>query len=242
MRWLVATYYPVSLFSLKHGEATSTGGKTLLVPTPFAVRTALVDAAIRVFGADRGPTAFEHVRALRLALRPPRWAAVSGLFAKILKPERDPARGRPMQSTIAFREYVHLQGELSLAFGGPDEALRFVEPLMPHVTYFGKRGSLFQLARRPHTVETGGDPPAGFVLLVGRPPAEGAPAAPPPSRFTLGIIQRVDDWGETLTFERLNAFSDAPVRMGRDRVRFDVVLPYQVTLAGRGFTVYSLNE
>ncbi len=242
MCWLVAVYRPVSLFSLKHGEATSTGGKSLLIPTPFAVRTALVDAAIRVLGVEEGPVAFEHIRALHLALRPPDRAAVSGLFAKILKPERDPARGRPVQSTITFREYVYFQGDLGLAFGGPEGALDFIEPLLPHVTYLGKRGSFFQLAHRPAVVETDGTPPEGFVLLAGRPLAGTQPAAPPPPRFALGLIQRVDDWGESLTFERLNTFSGASIRMGRDRVRFDVVIPYQVTLAGRGFTVYSVTE
>ena len=206
------------------------------------MRTALVDAAIRVLGVEHGPTAFEHVRVLRLALRPPTRAVVSGLFTKILKPERDAARGRPMQSSIAFREYVYLQGELDLAFGGPAEALNFIEPLLTHLTYFGKRGSFFQLVRQPVVVETeGDDPQEGFVLLTGQPVAD-APVAPPPSHFALGLIQRVDDWGETLTFERLDAFSDASIRMGRDRVRFDVVLPYHVALAGRGFTAYDLSR
>ncbi|GAP61673.1 hypothetical protein ARMA_0096 [Ardenticatena maritima] len=28
------------------------------------------------------------------------------------------------------------------------------------------------------------------------------------------------------------------IRVGKERIRFDVILPYQMTQAGRGFTVY----
>ncbi len=168
MRWLVARYQPVGLFSLKPGEATSTGGKSLLVPTPFAIRMALLDVAIRVRGVAEGPRAFEQIRALRLALRPPRRAAVTGLFAKILKPEREAEeRDRAMQRTIAFREYVHLEGTLDLAFGGEPVHLESVSPLLPHLTYLGKRGSFIQLMAPPEIVETVDDqPPEGFIPLV----------------------------------------------------------------------------
>ncbi|HEY77060.1 MAG TPA: hypothetical protein G4O00_12960 [Thermoflexia bacterium] len=237
MRWLIARYQPVSLFSLKHGEATSSGGKSLLVPTPFAVRTALLDVAIRVWGLDRAQGAFEHIRALHLALCPPERVAVSSLFTKVLKPERNPERGRAMQRTIAFREYVHLQGVLALALGGDPDHLEVVRPLLPHVTYFGKRGSFFQFLPPAGEVEAEeGQVPEGFVLLEGRPfwGTEGQAVR----EFTLGIIQRLDDWGPGLTFERVNVYSDEKIRLGRDRIRFDVVLPYRVVRAGRGFTVY----
>jgi hypothetical protein len=61
MPWLIARYQPTSLFSLKHGDATSTGGKSLLVPTPFAIRMALLDAAIRTEGIAAGPVSYTHL-------------------------------------------------------------------------------------------------------------------------------------------------------------------------------------
>jgi len=84
MRWLVAEYQPVALFSLKHGEATSTGGKSLLLPTPFSIRMALLDAAIRTMRL--GPEhsnwndTVEKIRSLTLAVNPPKHAAVTNLF------------------------------------------------------------------------------------------------------------------------------------------------------------------
>ncbi len=235
MPWLVAEYQPVSLFSLKHGEATSTGAKTLLVPTPFAIRTALLDAAIRACGVGYGPNAFERIRALRLAMRPPPRVAVTNLFAKVLKPERDPSRGRAMQQTIAFREYVHLEGALELAFSGASEHLQAVTPLLFHVSYFGKRGSFFQLVSPPRMAET---LPEGFILLEGPSFSGGEVQGPMPEAFPMGIIQRLDDWGHELTFEQVNVYTREKIRPNRDRVRYDVVLPYQITRAGRGFAVY----
>lgn len=238
MPWLIAIYRPVGLFSLKHGEATSTGGKSLIIPTPFAIRTALLDAAIRTEGVGTAERAFEILKGLELALKPPPRAAVSGIFIKVLKPERaDSARAqeRFFQKTIAFREFVHWQGELGVALGGETSALETVRPWLTHITYLGKRGSFVQLAGPPQMAD--GLPP-GFVPLQGRPVAEEAPAATPPPRFPLGLIQRVDEWGQTLTFAKLNVYSREPVRPNRDRIRFDVVLPYRVSRAGRGFTVY----
>ncbi len=238
MRWLIARYQPVSLFSLKHGEATSTGGKSLLLPTPFAIRTALLDVAIRVRGVAYGPEAFDHIRALQLAIRPPQRAAVTNLFAKVLKPERNPEeRGRAMQQTIAFREYVHLEGALELALGGEPAHLQEVASLLLHLSYLGKRGSFFQLLELPETIETPDtQPPAGFTALVAWNQASEEDSKP--LTFPLGCIQRLDDWGPDLTFERVNIYTRDKIRPGRDRVRFDVVLPYQLVRAGRGFAVY----
>jgi len=238
MRWLIARYQPVSLFSLKHGEATSTGGKSLLVPTPFAIRTALLDVAIRVQGVAYGPRTFEHIKALRLALRPPQMAAVTNLFVKVLKPERNPKeRGRAMQPTIAFREYVHLEGTLALALGGEPAHLKRVAPLLPHISYLGKRGSFFQLLAPPEEVETANtQPPDGFTSLVAWNHVDEEHTGP--VTFPLGCIQRLDDWGADMTFDKANIYTSDKIRVERERIRFDVVLPYQLVCSGRGFTLY----
>jgi len=229
MPWLVAYYRPVGLFSLKHGEATSTGGKGLLIPTPFALRTALVDAALRVEGKAVAEDTVALVRALRLALRPPRHAVSNGVLIKVLKPERgDSAKAaqRFFQGTIAFREFVFWQGDLGLAFAGEPAALERVRGWLPHITYLGKRGSFVQLAAPP---ERRTDLPEGFV-----------PFQPTTSReaFPLGLVQQVDDWGASMTWSRLNVYSSDKIRPGKERVRYEVVLPYVMTQAGRGFTVY----
>ncbi len=228
MPWLIAMYCPVGLFSLKHGEATSTGGKSLLIPTPYAIRTALLDVALRIEGYGRAEEAFQTIKSLKLALKPPSYAAVSALFAKVLKPERsDAAKERFFQKTIAFREYVHWWGDLGLAFGGEADALDRVQRWLPHITYLGKRGGFIQLCAAPTMAQA---LPAGFQPLQPLEPGRG---------FPLGLVQRVDEWGADLTWDKLNIYSDAKIRLGRDRLRFDVALPFHLQQAGRGFALYA---
>lgn len=241
MQWLIARYQPTSLFSLKHGDATSTGGKSLLVPTPFAIRMALLDAAIRTEGIAAGPRAFDHIKSLRLAIKPPSHAAVASIFVKVLKPEREAeARGRQMAQTIAFREYVHLDGELALAFGGEAPVLAVVTPWLMQVNYFGKRGSFHQLLEAPRiVVRESEEPPEGFLPFPGHDLLSGKP----PRSFPRGLIQRVDEWGPPLRFEQVDIYNrdrKARINVGKDRIRADVILPYRMVRASRGVALYEL--
>ena len=61
-------YQPTTLFSLRPATATTSGGKSLIVPTPFAVKMALLDVAIRTQGAAAGSGMFPALRSLRIAL------------------------------------------------------------------------------------------------------------------------------------------------------------------------------
>ena len=40
--WWITNFEPVTMFSLKAAAATSTGGKSLLLPTPFSFKMALL--------------------------------------------------------------------------------------------------------------------------------------------------------------------------------------------------------
>lgn len=241
MAWLIARYQPVGLFSLKNGEATSTGGKSLLIPTPFATRMALLDAALRVDDINKAEEFVERIRTLKIALKPARYAAVSGLFGKILKPERNKDAGRAMMSpTIAFREFVHLRDEFALAFGGQPSALEMISRWLPHITYIGKRGSFIQLLDTPGRIADD-KLPDDFIALQG----PNLQAGDVPTSFSLGLLQRVDEWSAEFTFVKANVFDDSTagrIRLGKDRLRMDVVLPYRLVRAGRGVTLYERIE
>lgn len=234
--WLVADYRPVTLFSLRSGLATASGAKTVLVPTPFAIRTALLDAAIRTEGLAQGQKAFTWLKTLSLAIRPPEQIVVTNLFAKILKPTRKGEEAeRAMDRTIAFREYAYLQGTISLAFGTAEEQIPELQALLAQVNYFGKRGSFFQLLTKPQPVST---LPKGFVPMDGVYLQDANLRGQMPEVFVPGIIQTMDDWGEDLTFAKVNVYTDEKIALGRDRVRKSVVLPYRPVRSSKGFTLY----
>ncbi len=246
--WLIMEYRPATLFSFKIGLATSTGAKTLFLPTPFAIRTALLDAAIRTRGKDSADDVFNMLKPLKLAASPPERVVVTNLFAKVQKPKRgDKKKGEEeideedaestsaMTKSIAFREYAHLDGTLALAFEGGTDALKVVEELAPQVNYFGKRGSFFQwMDRVRHEPEL----PSGFTRLDEGMAFENGKLTSNIPTFPLGVIQLMDDWGEALTFEKVDVYSDAKITIPKDRVRRSVVFPYRLTRSSRGFSYF----
>lgn len=241
--WIVAEYAPASLFSFRLGEATATGAKTLLIPTPFAIRTALLDVAIRLKGADEAPEAFRRIKQLRLAIRAPDRIAVTNLFAKVRKPRRsegeeedEDVESEAMQATIAFREYAHFHGLLGVAVASErSEILDWVYELLPQITYFGKRGSFFQLTHLPARVA---ELPPGFLVVSGETGLWAEITGYPPGRAPAGILQVLDDWGPELTWEKLNVYSEQGIRLGPDRLRRNAILPCRVVRSSRNFTYY----
>ncbi|HOK59018.1 MAG TPA: hypothetical protein PK659_08945 [Methanothrix sp.] len=225
--WLVAEYQPVTLFSFRSGTSTSSGAKTLFSPTPFAIRTALLDAAIRTRGVEDGRAAFEYIKNIRIALRLPERVVVTNLFAKVLKPTRKKKEEpeEPMDRSIAFREYAYLDGNLALAFETTKERAGDLRLLLAQVNYFGKRGSFFQLLRSPELMDA---LPEDFMRLD-----------EVESTFVLGsIIQVMDDWGDSMNFAKVNIYSDEKIRLGEDRVQKHLVLPYRLVRASKGFSYY----
>ncbi|MHB8577704.1 MAG: hypothetical protein ACYDCQ_20520 [Dehalococcoidia bacterium] len=246
--WTVAYYRASSLFSLKPSMATSSGGRTLLVPTPFSVKMALLDAAIRTLGLEAGRALFEPIRDIAMAVKPSEQVVVTNLFTKILKPRRgesgtaatgaasgddeDDVGGEsdpgPLQRSIAYREYAQLTGELGIALEPAGDGAPPLADLLLQISYLGKRGSFLQLVRGPSDTE---ELPEGFVSLDGR-----------PADFDVnGLVQMVDDCGQSLTFERANVFNAEGIRPGLDRVVRTAVLPYRVTRSSNRYTLYELQ-
>jgi hypothetical protein len=222
--WIIARYQSTSFFSLKPNTATSSGGKTLIVPTPFAIKTALLDAAIRTQGIAQGKALFADLRDLEIAVRLPRRIVVNNTFNRVLRAARSPSPGQwPYQRTIAFREYVQFGGPLALAFEGIKTEILY--PLLVQVNYLGKRGGFVQLQGVLQEVS---ELPEEFTLLT---TGYG-------DQFPLGTLQVVDDWGEKLTFDRVNIYSDKRITAGSHRIFHHVVLPHQPEQSSRNYTLY----
>jgi hypothetical protein len=238
----VAEYAPASLFSFRLGEATATGAKTLLVPTPFAIRTALLDAAIRLEGVNGAPEAFRRIQGMRVAIKVPGRIAVTNLLVKVRKPRRTDSKKKgdeeseAMQATIAFREYAHLEGALGIGLRPQSrEILEWAERLLPQVSYFGKRGGFFQLVGLP---ERKSELPPDFLVVGTEGPLWTEITGYPPARVPVGILQVLDDWGPDLTWEKVNVYSKAEIRLGSDRLRCRAVLPCRIVRSSRSFTYY----
>lgn len=232
--WYQASYLPISLFSLRQSLSTSSGAKTLLVPTPFAVKTALLDAAIRIMGKEQATLLFPIIRDAQIAVQLPEQLVVINSFLKIVRPKKngpsdDLGSGlvTPLGSTIAYREFVSYSGTLELALSSSEgDALPLeIVQLFAQVNYFGKRGSFFQLTEPPRLAHQLDE---GWTLLTGT-----------QQQFIAdGTIQILDDYGPAVTFERADITSGVRITPGKDRVQRPIVLPCRLVRSSRAFTLY----
>ncbi len=230
--WLVAEYEASALFTLKPATATASGGKTLLVPTPFAIKMALLDTACRLEGQAAAEEAWGWLGNLTVALRPAPTVVVNNTFTKVLKPRRSDVQPGSkhagyFQQTINYREYAYLAGTFAIALeltadADPNRLARW----LLHVNYLGKRGSFIQIQGVPQVVE---ELPRSFIVVDGQVPG-----------FDLGaVLTQLDDVGD-LSFSRANIYSDEKITLGKHRVLRHVALPYRLVASSRGYSHYEL--
>lgn len=245
-KWLVLYYRPTTLFSLRMTHATSSGGKTLLVPTPYSFKMALVDAAIRAGNIDNGRQVFEWVKDKAILFCPPDRAVVTNTFIKALRKreiknmDKDPVvaeqqrrflASNPFQSTIVYREFCYYHGNLAVAIDVEvlkEEAVEKLITAGAHINYLGKRGSFFQFIKW----EVKDSLPGLFTL-----PANTMPEGP----ALYGLGHFLDDLGALDTkdlFDRVNTYSDKKVELNKHRVLVHHLIPYRQGRSSRGYTEY----
>src|SRR5580700_7458131 len=151
-RWLVFRYRPVSLFSLKSSRATSTAGKTLLTPTPYAIKMAFLDAALRQGLTEDPDSLARWLAGATVRIGVPEHACVTGTIQSIRQETRHVERQRkpglsPYRASIGMREFVHYFGTISLAFDldtCPPDLIGLLLYVAPAINYLGKRGGFLQ--------------------------------------------------------------------------------------------------
>lgn len=227
-RWLVLEYTPTALFSLKVSTATSAVGRSLIVPTPYCIKMAFVDAAFRAGIADEeAANLLRSLVGVAIRISPPSAACVTHTFVKVRQEPKVPDPARPYIDTIAYREVVHHEGRWLWAFdlAAGDDALagRLVD-LAPFISYIGKRGSFIQFVGMKRCSEVG----AGFTQR-----ADGTWSMPPKAH-----IAPLDDFGPDAALGPLSSFSDERAVRGKHRVLADTVIPLGITNTGPGFTEY----
>ncbi len=231
--WCIVRYRPVGLFSLRQSQSTSSGGRTLLCPTPYAFKLAVTDAAFRAGGLAWGPAVFTDLCHRRVRFRPPARAVVTNTFVKIKREKKEPDPREPYISSIGFREFCFFEGDLEVAVevaGLPVTCYDRLVTVLRHVNYFGKRGSFFQYLEHGMTPTL----PSGFTAAV---PSELSQVDP----SLYGTTQFLDDVGDgdpERLFEALSTYSPKGAQLDRDRVTCQYLLPYRMEESARNYTSY----
>lgn len=229
MVWLKASYQPTTLFSLRPSWATSSGGKSLLLPSPYALKMAVLDVALRTSGQAVGEAAWPWIRDMQIGIRLPQQIVVTNLFAKILRLRRNPAPAGsadagPFQKTIGYREYVYHPEPIHLVFGVPEEKTAQLSEWLAQVNYWGKRGGFVQLLAAPELVDNVDD----FILLT-----VDQKAFP-----VMGLVQILDDCSPKMTFAHANIYDKKkPARIVRH-----IVIPYQLVRSSRAYSLYEFQS
>jgi hypothetical protein len=119
-QWLVFLYWPTALFSLKASRATSTVGKSLLIPTPYAVKMAFLDAALR-HNLTNDPAGLVRMLAdVQVRIGVPDHACVTGTIQRVRQETRveDRKKDRTLpyyRPTIAMLESGRLPPSITSA-------------------------------------------------------------------------------------------------------------------------------
>lgn len=232
-RWLVVDYQPTSLFSLKTSQATSSVGVSLVIPTPYAIKMAFVDAAFRVgIKMDQCAGLFRSLVSVDVRIAPSPAAVVTNTFVKIRQEPKTPKPRSPYISSIAYRELVYLSGRWSWAFDLAccnDMLTAQLVTLAPLVNYVGKRGSFVQfLGRLYRRTDLG----SGFTQ-----PIRGEEVATPARSH----VRALDDFGPDADLETLSSFTSKPTKRGKHRRFIETVIPVGLSNTGPGFSEYRIE-
>lgn len=231
-RWLIVEYHPTALFSLKSSLATSSVGKSLLVPTPYSIKMAFVDAAFRAgFSDGECSDLLASLVTVGVRIAPPEAACVTHTFVKVRqephKPNPNPLR--PYIDSIAYREVVHHLGVWRWAFdlaAGDDVLAEALVSLAPYVAYIGKRGSFIQFAGLSRLAEIGSE----FTQPLEN---EHEWMLPPKAH-----IAPLDDFGPDADLPTLSSFTSTAARREKHRRYVQTIVPIGLVNTGPGFSEY----
>jgi hypothetical protein len=194
-----AIFEPTTLFSLKESNSTNSAAKSLFLPSPYAIKMAILNQSITVGDEleelkKNKSQKFGFIRDVEVKFSIPDDCdfTVNNTFIKILKPSRT---SEGFQDTVSFREFLHINGSFEIIFEHEDDASEsFLKTYIPKINYFGKRGCFFQ-----------------FKGFSENPPE---PNVKPFSskQIEAGILQEYDDWPSDATFEKVDNYSSKTIK------------------------------
>ncbi len=210
-----AIYKPTALFSLRDSNSTSSGAKSLFLPSPYAVKMAFLNQAISLGGENfyESKKNFEIIRDITINYYIKGNFCVNNCFIKIQK-QRD---NEPFKSTVSFREYVFIEDDLEIIFEvNKVEDAVFLKQYLHRINYFGKRGCFFQFLRYNNNPNE----PNVKIFDV--------------KDISSGILQEYDDFDKNLIFDNVNSYSSTKTK----RNKKILVLPLISQSSSKSYTSY----
>lgn len=207
-------YQPTNLFSLKESYSTNSGAKSLLLPSPYAIKMALFNQAITIDGKeifeDKKSKEFAFIKDAEIYYRVSGSFCVNNCFVTIQSLRDGSYRGKP-----SFREYIYLSDNIEIIFEVKEDVAKlYMQKYLHRINYFGKRGCFFQFV--------------GYRDNPSEPNVKGFDI----SDFTSGILQEYDDISHKAQFKHVNNFDSSPAQ----RKKRILIIPVQKVNSSKSYT------
>ena len=229
--WWEFVYEPTTMFSLKASEATNAAGKALLCPSPYSVKMSLLNAVCTYDTTETAIQYFDLIKSLKMEFALPEYIVVNNCFLRIMQESRSENRKESpnimFKSTVAFREYLYLPGEMKIAISS--EALKekqnldFIRTYLAKINYFGKRGCFFQLKSFSDSPLTELSNEYSREIIDKNYFNDGRPK----------VLNKVDDFGAKATFRKVSNFSSEKT----ERISKIICLPYKIIKSNKNFSL-----
>lgn len=218
MRFSVV-YRPTALFSLRDSNSTSSGAKSLFLPSPYAIKMAFINQAISVGGEDfnSNNALFSIIRDAKITYYIQGCFCMNNCFVKIQKKRSD---SDPFMSTVSYREYAYLNKDIEIIFDVQNEnCINSLKRYLYLINQFGKRGCFCQFVRYNDC------PPESNVSLFNV------------SDFKFGILQEFDDFENNVQFENVNNYSETETK----RKKLIYLLPLVKVSSSKAYSLYKVK-
>ncbi len=221
---LIAELKFVSTFALKPSNVTNMSGRTLLLPTPYAIKMALIDRAIVRFGFEKSKEIFPAIRDLRIYWAGPLTIGVMQVIEKGYRLARSTTK-----SQIRVQEYCTYSGSFYITFESKSsDAVGELSQLIRMLFRLGRSGSIINceyLFRNVEAIDR------DWISL-------GDPLDY--SEITRGIVQRMDDMRHDVSLTDVSTYNlQSPNQL---RFQYDIIIPYKLGYASDNFIVYERIE
>lgn len=212
-------YQPTNLFSLKESNSTNSGAKSLLIPSPYAIKMALFNQAITFDKKDlfevKKSKELTFIKDAVIKYRVSGSFCVNNCFVTIQSLRDGTYRGKP-----SFREYIYLSDNIEIIFEvKSEEAMQYLKKYLHRINYFGKRGCFFQFV--------------GYKDNPNEPNVKEFDAV----SFSPGILQEFDDIASNAEFKNIDNFDPSPAK----RKKKIFVLPVVSSNSSKSYTHYKCH-
>ncbi|MBC7362795.1 MAG: type I-A CRISPR-associated protein Cas5 [Candidatus Aminicenantes bacterium] len=225
MAWIVAELHFGSLFSYRIPNISPSFALTSPIPSPAAIRLALVDTAIKIDGrVESGIEIFELVKKLPMEIEPPERVVILKFFIKRLKPSKN--QDSSFEESFGIREYCHFYGPMKVYLQAEEESKR-LEQIFRHLRRLGTSDSL--LSCRTMVRAEGPDPRLIAKLLH--------EVKPEAENFTRRPVVSLNEIREDACFSQVNPYEKG---RGNPFAQKTYILPLQEIKRGENFVIYRI--